>query len=547
MFKKILITALFLGAGSVAEADDSHQFRDIFAGVLADTAPNLNIDDIMYGSPAALSRENFNPTAPALANLQATDLSFIRYQPLDLYALGLQQQHADVSISAINARLTATPVTLVLVPGYLSEFAGTQFAAEAFMQDSIFARNWAAALAANRGTEVATDTYYSLGDDRIFQYTLGNVMSVASLDGAAGPLVRLIAFRFPEKQTLESVGTVEEVSAIYRRRLTKTLALLGDQHGSLVFVGHSRGAAVVLDMLAKGYASQESWVTDVKGVVSYGGIVTGSRSADRTTVVGSIDQASVAANRELADRLRSGSSLNPFVLIANLRAFNRFKSINEDLKARTTARLNHFFGTSPVHDAKFSGMDAIMDKLSEGLDQRGGGSKAHKLKIFIGKTLAGLEGLRTNDRLNWWKTNTLPTAGVRYYAVAGSMTDPGRSDADRQLVERSPNLDVDSDDFKMGLKSYRSMLLEPAVTVFNYNEATSLNDGNVSVQRTMFWPQLIASLNPANRLDTEFLGVLGVNHFALAHAKANDESPSNPFSRIALLKAIAAKAAFDIH
>lgn len=546
MFKKIIIASIFTVAANNKAMADSQQFRDIFTSVLNESDPAVNVDEVLYGAPLALSQEVFNPSIPALDNLNATDQAFVSYRPLDLYRQGLQRQRGDVSISDINARLTATPVTLVLVPGYLSEFAGTQFAAEAFKQDSILAKTWTAALAANRGADVATDTYYSLGDNSNIQDSLGSVVSVASIDSATGPLVRLIAFGFPEKQTLESVGTIEEISDIYRRRLAKTLVLMDDQVGNLVFVGHSRGAAVALDMLAKAHAANEAWVANVKGVVSCGGVLTGSSAADRTAIVGTLDYANVAANRELANGLRSGSSLNPFVLIANLRAFKRFKSTNEALKAKTTARLNSFFGTSPVHDSKYSGMEAIMDKLSEGLDQSGGGSKALKLKIFIGKTLAGLEGMRTSDRLNWWENNTLPAAGVKYYSVAASMTDPLRSDADRQLVERSPSLVIDSDDFKMGLKSYRSQLLEPSTATFNYDQANSLTDGNVAVQRTIFWPKLIASLNPANQLETEFLGVLGVNHFALAHAKANDDSAPNPFSRIALLKAIAAKAAFDM-
>ena len=186
-----------------------------------------------------------------------------------------------------------------------------------------------------------------------------------------------------------------------------------------------------------------------------------------------------------------------------------------------------------------------MDRLGEQLNQSGGGTKAHKLKIFISKTLAGLEGLRTREHLKWWQSNTVPTAGLKYYSIGATMTDPRRSNLDRSMVENSPNLQITSNDFKIGLKSYRSMMLEPSASSFNYDQVTSLHDGNVPLQRAMFWPKLLASLNPANQLETEFLGIVGVNHFALAHAHGSGDTFQNPFPRTALLKSIAAKVSFD--
>ncbi len=541
-----IAAAFFVFVQLITSPASAEEFRDILASVLGETSPSMNLDQLMYGTPPELTSEDFDRTQSPEANLKRLDEAFVKIKPSDLYNFGQAQQRSPVSTSGIDQKLTAAPLTLVLIPGYLSEFAETAFAEEAFSPSSILAKRWHQLLRDQATNPKTKDHYFSLGENTLVEDSLGAVISVASIDKGNAPLIRLIGFRFPAAQTLESVGTIEDVSTIYRRRLAKVVALLPNDATNLVLVGHSRGAAVALDMLAKGTAASEPWATKVRSVVSYGGVITGASTADRIDILGSIDQETVLINKRLHDSLKTGSNLNPFVLIANLRAYLKYKSANKALSERSTATLNKFFGESDIHDSKYSGMDSVMDKLSEDLDQRGGGGKAFKLKLFISKTLAGLEGLRTSVRLSWFRTNVLPVKGVKYYALASTLTDPQRSSEDEQIVRDAPGIDFESDDFKVSLKSYREMLLEPDTESFDYDLAGGLNDGNVAVQRSVFWPKLIAAVNPRNQLNTEFLGVLAVNHVALAHSKAAPESAPSPFPRAAVLKALAAKVAFDL-
>ena len=88
-----------------------------------------------------------------------------------------------------------------------------------------------------------------------------------------------------------------------------------------------------------------------------------------------------------------------------------------------------------------------------------------------------------------------------------------------------------------------SILLRPNFhEILDFN-GLELNDSQVSVHRSMFWPKLHKELNP----DQEdyrhyYMGVLGTHHWGLAFPYALEERKKlvNPFPRSILIKSIAA-------
>ena len=161
----------------------------------------------------------------------------------------------------------------------------------------------------------------------------------------------------------------------------------------------------------------------------------------------------------------------------------------------------------------------------------------------------GVSELTTDSRLAWWRTHNVPTS-VRYYSVSATMADPSS-----ELVNNKWGYNPGSPDDVGLIKNWQDF---QKVAVGGEYAGTALNDSQVAIQKTVFWPQLIASLNPANTgLRSTELAILGTHHWGLAlpivtqvRKLGPDDGPgllkTNPFPRVALMKALALALTNDI-
>ena len=147
--------------------------------------------------------------------------------------------------------------------------------------------------------------------------------------------------------------------------------------------------------------------------------------------------------------------------------------------------------------------------------------------------------LTTYERVRWWSQHVIPVDNFQYYSVGATMGDPRSLHAKRQADASFNILKLsDSADFQ-------------ALRAFYYDLVTDsfgkqLNDGQVCVDRAIFWPSLVKALNPAQPdFRATFLGIHGGHHWNLALPNVFDGS-TDPFPRGVMVEAIATFIAQDL-
>ena len=168
-------------------------------------------------------------------------------------------------------------------------------------------------------------------------------------------------------------------------------------------------------------------------------------------------------------------------------------------------------------------------------------SNIRKFRRLVRTAITGIESLTTQARVQWWQENTLPTKGVNYYAVAGTMSDASPDSKYPELSDNTRATNPMSLDYQILLNGYRGIV---------ESSGQLLNDGQMAAVRTQFWPELARMHNSnydSRPLRGILLGVMATHHWGLTLPEVNAmHSGPNPFPRSALLKAIAAQIAFDL-
>ena len=274
---------------------DARVFRDLFAGLLAPAHGAEAVRKIILYPTAPLL---VAPTGARSASefLARVTEAMRHVLPTALYKQGQSVPLQPVAKGSVLARLRAgrpalmDRLTLVIVPGVFGEFIENRAFEEVFSRKtSAFRSHFAArlqvakALAAKdpRYRPLLTDASYSLEALAPVETPLEALVSVGSVDDVDGtPLVNLVLLN-TRLLSLESAGDIGEKAAIFSRRLGKFFAVAGLPK-ELGIVGHSRGAIIGLDMLAKARAEKvpPSWFERVRAFVSLAGVVYGSDLAD---------------------------------------------------------------------------------------------------------------------------------------------------------------------------------------------------------------------------------------------------------------------------
>lgn len=155
----------------------------------------------------------------------------------------------------------------------------------------------------------------------------------------------------------------------------------------------------------------------------------------------------------------------------------------------------------------------------------------------------GVTELTTDSRLAWWRTHEIPMT-LKYFSISGTMAEK-----DSELATNRYAYNPGSPDDNGLLQNW---LDYKAVGISSEYAGVALNDSQVAIHKSIFWPQLIATLNPNNgTINSTALAILGTHHWGMALpivVQVRRLGPivgdsglmeTNPFPRAALMQSIA--------
>lgn len=512
------------------------------------TGKSISTEQLIYHLPEASLKEAKNLQLHSLAQSwnQANSLEM---QPQILQALQVQLNNLKEKDLFNREALRKEPVTLIVVPGVFGEFIDPlAFNEVTGQQTSSLSRTFNQKIKeqlqtygkCKTGTEAHCDYFFSLEtmslkQDLVSVDSLDQLLSVTSIDDQDGTeLVRIVLFKTP-RMSLESISKIQEVAAIFNRRLQKYFALHGAP-SKYAYVGYSRGTMVALEMLRQ---SQDS---RAKGLFVVGGVTLGSDLADQIHVPGTIVNLQLTALRRLADKLKLNHQLGFFeagrVRLENFQAWTDFA---QEMAAIPGAQdfLKSQMEKGKNSDPRSGVSLALSVAKRFGLmEQPAITHEAYSLNVarfkkFVEQAYLAVNELTTNERLKWWAQAKLPK-NFTLYTFAATMADSQSASA------------IEAD---MGQKQWASGPFNGADflgLIENYRDlrkasGASMNDSQVAVSKVIGWPKLINAINPQIEIKTQFLALFGAHHWAMALpvVNVNKDSSINPFPRSAFLESMA--------
>lgn len=406
------------------------------------------------------------------------------------------------------------PVTLIVIPGLSHEAASSPLFPEAIDDArSSFARQVARKLsAASRGKRM--DRRYSLAHLREIPVPLDEVVQAGSLDDADGqPLVQLIHLQ-NVMGSLESYGRIEDLYPIYKRRLDKLFGIIGPTP-RLYVVGHSRGAPIGLDLVARlaTDSSAKAWSKDVEGYVALNGALFGSHYAnaffDPTKQPHRAFRRHLAALRRLDENAGIiGSIVNRHTITTSLLSMGAELTLNPYLRKEdwpypplplsALAQAKDFETQLQPHASYFGDYPRFI----------------RRVKTLVNAAETAIRDLTHESRLKWWASHELPSK-LRYLSFSSTMASPV---TDRRIDRWQAAL-LDAPASGRGLIEYQ--LLRAFYNGYYDDAGVALNDSLTGVHEGSFWPELHQKLNPAQKpYRATPLGLFGASHLALVYAYA---------------------------
>ncbi len=574
-------TCVMVGATHASQAEAAegkvqfNQFRNIFAGALGSGYTEQDVKKLIYAPSNEILYPPKGDFHDGASFLRAAQQAVARLEPVNLQKLGAAIPLNPMSATEIETVLKSTGSnmndrpTIVVVPGIFGEFIDCRSFEEVLSRQTAYKSHWESALKVDSDPKHHLDMAYSLADYNYRLYDIKDLISVGSVDDKSGkPLVNLVLLN-TKKLSLESLGDVGDKAETFNRRLNKFFAIMGVPK-NITVLGYSRGAVVGLDMMARANAhpTANPWIKSVHAMVALGGVTYGSDLADLATNSTGAAQAPASARQLIAlEKFGNGLTLIPpdagsikkaELVAKNLEAWAAFGA--DMIKAGASE-----IGTKIKHASKqwainkrliadgfridLNGPVSLVVQVFFDTLQFDNPSKDYNLNVLKGKKLieavvTGAKQLSEVERLKWWGRTVIPTEGIRYYSVAGTMVDPQDGAPEAAELSSFP-------------KSYNAQLLDYPMLVNNYRgmkgaSGVKINDSQVSVNQLRFWPEIATKLNPAQKpMDHTFLALLGTDHWNLAIRQVNVAregalaNPYNPFPREALIKSIATAIVID--
>ncbi len=521
----------------------THKFREIF---FAEAGKGLNqkqLSTLLFlpseelEQSDALSFRDENP-------LSTFDRAASRWAPSQAYALGeVNKPCGDEPLP--SGQPTTEPPLFIFIPELMAELVATvPFENITSNPQSPFSKFWHSRLALQKMGPATWDKSFDLATMSSRPAALSELFTTGNLFSESGEnLANVAAFRMRMGST-ESIGTPAETASAFLPRLSKFLDVVGPQK-NIYLLGYSRGATVALEMLSHATAHPEAypWVKNIRGVVSIAGVNFGSVVADSLitpgNALGAIYKTLSQIANELQDTSPSDSAADIAFKVAN----------NTKVWVAGTARLLHGVLNFPLaqgftkenpriaiptREALTSYLKSLLFEtfqLDKPISDYFG--NVRRFKFFISQFQKAVVALSTPERLRWWQTHTLPTH-VPLLSLSATMGDPWNPTTGTWPLTKNPlAYDTGIFDFSMLRLSYYESLRSRSFQV---------HDGMVSAERTMFWPNLIATLNSDNaNIPTHNLALFGVDHFGIAVESAAPKAGSrkSPFPREIMLRSLA--------
>ena len=488
-------------------------------------------------------------------SLHSTDLTGAMLATRSSTINTLNEVRAPKQTVDVDAILRKKQITLVIVPGIFGEFIPNRAFEEVFAANSSAKRAFANSVK-NRAD--LKESVFNLQQVKEIPANLDQILSVASIDDAAGqPLVKIVLLTTP-MASLETLVDVKEQSDIFIRRLQKYLSINNDQN--LVLVGYSRGASTALEMLYQAQKNNSPWLSKVRGVVSLGGVVMGSTLADDAMSTQGLSGALIEELMTVVEKLepsndravieRNNQTWREFAEdAAKILAHKMAPPTPEDLLETLENFGNPEFLASLAVDIRGPLKLAKEMFLKLGLDApiKDYVINIQRFKKFMKSTVTGVRELTTAERIKWWQTHEVPTVGIRYYGLAGTFVHPRGTDVEREIWKSRQGYNI----------SYDTMSLLGSFRKYENLTDIALNDSQVSFAQVQFMPKVLQGLNSKQKpINATSLGVVATHHWGLALQTVypmmeinlpflphvNDK---NPFPRRALLKALAAQVVLD--
>lgn len=417
-------------------------------------------------------------------------------------------------------------LTIIVLPGLLSEFNKNRSFEEIFAKPSIEKSKWQQ----NKASQKIFDEQYDLYSNSFKKEKLSNLLSVGSIDDSKGNVLLKLVLVNNKLGSLESIGSVKENASIFNRRLQKYLDLTQDQN--VVLLGFSRGTPLALEMISQAKTQKLSYLNRVQSMVALVGVVMGASIADLTANPTSADGQFFASVKQFADGLQTADTLidRPAARAQNTFVIGRFLT---QLAQQADGNLETAF--SSVRSGDFRTMSSLLKQIigqlnaSSILDLNG---HVIRLRKFANSVLQAAIDLRTESRMNWFKNNTLPK-NIKYYSISAAMVDPENSSIEKEIYSAKIGYDNGVDDIALQ-KNHRTYAKEAGFP---------LNDAQVAFHQSTFVPKVIAQLNPENAgIQTEAIGVIQTQHWGASIKVVNimKNGSENPFPRDNMLVALAA-------
>lgn len=534
--------------GSPSQIESSKQFHALLGQTLSPEMKQAEATGIHY---------LINDSLDGLMASRSIGEAMKMVSHLSIDSIMYDTKHADaVQAPSLDQALSKAPLTVVVVPGVFAEFIKVRAFEGAFAPTSAYAKQFQQVLqkASAKKNAAAFDVTFDSSKLSKRTVSLSEVVSVGSLDDSQGrPQVKVIIFKTPFL-SLESVGDQEQQAALFTRRLEKYLALTGAQN--LAFVGYSRGTSTGLSMLSDAQKKSKPWLKNVKAMVSYAGVVSGSALADDLDnpnaplakmvqllktlrqdlqVPKSNDKMNLfeKAKENLSAAANNNEAWLKFSAKALLIAPKLIPSNNSpDLKELDGSPTDVDISSPLALTLKLYGMMGLKNPITSY------GKNVERFQLLIDANLTAIEQLRSKVRQQWWKTHFVPTEGITYYSITAAMADPARSEFEKAVFLAPFGYSRSYDD-KSLLQNHRDYTRVSGVV---------LNDSQVSVAQAMFLPGVIASMNPYQApLKITNLGVMSTHHWGMALQVVSEmkDKRLNPFPREAVLKALAGQIVLD--
>jgi hypothetical protein len=424
-------------------------------------------------------------------------------------------------------------VTLILIPGFLSELTPQSMFPEALdAEASIFAKEVRSRFS-KATNQQKNDHRYSLAELGEIDAPLSDLIRAGSIDVDGKKDAIRVIYLVPSLGSLESVGSMYRLYPIYKRRLDKFFKIMGTT-SNIYISGHSRGAAVALDFLARVSKDQaaDPWAKEIKGFVSLNGALFGSHYANAYYNAEKRPHYLYTEFSRLKN-LRGGRGVIDSIIDRNtiLSSLNKLGS-----EAINRESMKYENWSIPLPDV-IQGT-SILRKYYEELRPNSYFADyeryIQRIRFLAEATETAIFELTHEERLKWWKSNTLPSE-IPYFSFSSTMASPMKqkiaSGYQKALIE-SPFMGRNVPDYAV----IRTLFYDYAS-----DRGISLNDGLIGIHESTFWPKLHVALNPRQKeYQASSLGVFAAHHLAIGYASVSsgDRSDRNPFPRAALLRAL---------